>query len=142
MNFPRITDDFASALKKGTTLPTRFWLSLSMMLYSAGFFLNQGTWLLSPTFQQMTQLAKVEYWGALYGVAGVLGMWRAISPVSRPFWAWVVNTLIFLVWVLSEIVRVWGLGWESLFSTHTGFLLMAGWCLLRTEATERDTETA
>ena len=47
----RLSDDIRAALNVGTTLTTRFWLALAMLLYGTGFLLKEGSWLLSPSFQ-------------------------------------------------------------------------------------------
>lgn len=138
----RISDDFRAALNVGTTLTTRVWLGLAMMLYGFGFFLNQENWLLSPSFKALNNVIPLQYWGVAYILAGLLGLWRTMSAKSHPLCGWFVNTYIFVVWFVSCIVRFWGIGPFSLLSLHTAFLFMAAWCLVRTEATVRDTETA
>lgn len=145
MNNVRLSDDIRSALNVGTTLTTRFWLAMAMTLHGAGFFFNQGSWLMSPSFQAMNKVIPLETWGTFYLTAGALGMWRALSPRSLPLMGWIVNSLIFSVWLTTMMVRTWNGGnvnVYSLLSFYTAFLMMAGWCLIRTEATYRDTETA
>jgi hypothetical protein len=134
--------DLTTSLTKGTTLPVRFYMALSMILYGAGFFANQGSWLFNPTFATMNNFIKLEHWGALYLVIGMLGMWRVLARKSNIWCAWIINTSTFLVWVSSVIIRFWGIGTPSLGSLHTAYLFMAFWILLRTEANSRDRETS
>lgn len=138
----RLSDDIRAALNVGTTLTTRFWLALAMLLYGAGFLLKEGSWLLSPSFQAMNEIVHLHYWGVLFLVGGVLAMWRVFAPRARTYVAWGVNSLVFCTWMVVVLVRFWGLGSFSVLSVHTAFMLMAAWCLVRTEATSRDRETA
>lgn len=141
----RYSDDIRAALNIGTTLTTRFWLALILLLYGAGFFVNQASFLVSPAFRALNDSVTLEWWGLVYGTAGALGMWRVVARSSKPVCAWLVNGAIFFLCLGTVMLRIWNGGnisTPSLLSTHTGLMLMAGWCLVRTEATPRDTETA
>ena len=134
--------DITTALTRGTTLPTRLWLALAMILYSAGFFANEGSWLRNPTFASMNELVKLPHWGLLYGIGGLLMLWRVLALKSNIYCAWFINVYCLLLWMSSVIIRFWGIGSASLGSVHTACFIAALWILLRTEATPRDKETS
>lgn len=134
--------DITSALTKGTTLPTRLFLAVAMILYSAGFFANQATWLQNPAFATMNELVDLQHWGIFYGIGGVLMLWRVLALKSNIYCAWTINVYVVLLWMSSVIIRFWGIGSASLGSLHTGLFFAAVWILLRTEANPRDKETS
>jgi hypothetical protein len=135
-------DDITSALTRGTTLPTRLFLALAMILYAAGFFANQATWLQNPTFASMNEMITLPIWGLLYGLGGTLMLWRVMALKSNVICAWIINVYVMLVWTSSVIIRYWGIGPASLGSLHTALFFTAVWILLRTEANPRDKETS
>lgn len=129
------------ALNAGNNLMSRFWLSLASLLTGAGVFLGAKSWLYAPSYIALADLFPPQVWGALLLSVGSLGLWRVLSPASRPWAAWSVNIYMAFVWTAATVARLHA-GPESLASVHTVFALMALWCLTRTEATYRDTRTA
>lgn len=141
----RISDDIRIALNYGTTLTTRFWLSLIMIAYGGGFYLNEASWLASPSFADLTAVVTLRWWAIGFLITGSLGMWRVWAPTPLPLCAWVINTAVFAIWFSVVLLRIWDGGrwnYSSLASTYSILTLAAAWCLIRTEATYRDTETA
>ena len=142
MDNARVSDNWRTALNVGTTLTTRFWLSLAALLHGAGFLLQQTSWLSHPSYKALLTVVSYNYWGAAFIFVGFVGMWRVISPKSKPYCAWAVNSITCLLWMFQMGIRVWGIGYMSVLSVHMVLLIMAAWCLVRTEATLRDRETA
>lgn len=138
---PLDSDGIRRALNEGTTLTTRFFLSIAGLLQGAGYLLKAPSWLSAPVYQSYNAVVPIEAWGVAFMTVGALGMWRVLSPRARPGAAWAVNILVALVWNVGLAARLL-LGTSSLLSMYTAVALMAFWCLLRTEATTRDTRTA
>lgn len=138
----RISDSWRLALNVGTTLTTRIWISAASVLHGLGFFLKQESWLDHPSYQALLKVVPYGYWGMAFIIAGVLGFWRVFSPGSKPICAWIINGYVVTLWSFQMGVGLWGIGSLSVLSTHTILLIMAAWCFVRTEATNRDTETA
>jgi hypothetical protein len=136
-----LPDNLRRAMTEGTTLTTRFFLSLAAVFQGLGYFFSATGWWSSPIYQWFNSFVPLPVWGALYLGVGMLGLWRAGARWSRPKLAWAINIITMLVWSSGLLQRLW-LGPESLFSAHSALTLMALWCLLRTEATDRDSRTA
>lgn len=134
-------DDLRRALNEGTTLTVRAILSLCALAQSAAHFLGAPSFMNSPAYSAMNAVIPVTYWGCAFGTIGILGWWRVWSNESKPLAAWVTNILTLLVWSLGLVARL-KMGTLSLVSVYTVITLAAFWCLLRTEATDRDTRTA
>ena len=133
----RSGDDIRQALNFGTTLTTRLWLSL-FSLAAAAQILTQT----QPMKAKLLVWSVPDYgWASALGAAGVLMLWRTISPKSRPAWGWVSNGLMTSVWGLVMWSKVMGDGPEALLGYYTFVWLMAAWVFIRTGATRRDMET-
>jgi len=138
---PFAPDNVRRALNEGTTLTMRMFLALCALAQGGAHLFGAPTFLNSPAFQAMNSVIPVHWWGWAFMAIGILGTWRVCSWTSRPLWAWGVNIATMLVWSIGLIARL-QLGPMSLLSIYTVVVLAAFWCLLRTEATERDTRTA
>lgn len=134
-------DCLRRAFREGTTLPTRLFLSVAGILQGAGYLVRAPNWLSAPVYQTYNAIFTIDMWGAVYLTAGGLGLWRVFSPRSRPGFAWAVNLFVCLVWTTGLAARLL-MGGTSLLSIYSAVTMMAFWCLLRTEATVRDTNTA
>lgn len=134
-------DDIHFALNSGNTLTTRFWLSLGGLLSGLGIFAGSASWLTGPAYAALAELFPPVIWGSMFTLVGAAGLWRTLSPKSKPWCAWVVNASTAFVWSAVVVARLGG-GVSTLGSLHTMMALMALWCLTRTEATARDTRTA
>lgn len=130
--------DFRGALNAGTTLTTRFWVSL--------FSLSLGLQLLfanpSPGYLALFLTVPIPYWSGALISSGALMMWRVLAGKPRPVVAWFSNSFTCWVWTMVVVSRFFALGGESLVSSPTVIMIMSAWVLLRTEATHRDGETA
>lgn len=135
-------DTLRTALNQGQTLSTRFWLSLAAMAQGGAFLFQNPLWLSHPSFVSLNEIFPLPYWGSAFFVIGLLGLWRVLSNKSRPNVAWVVNLLMTNLWSSAVVVRYIGTGPLSLCSVYSVCALMAAWCLIRTEATHRDTQSA
>ncbi len=135
-------DTLRTALNVGQTLSTRFWLSLAALAQGGAFMLQSPSWLSHPSFAALNEILPLFYWGSAFVGIGLLGMWRVLSPKPRPRVAWAVNTLMTNLWSVTVMIRFFGTGPISLCSIYTVCALMAMWCLVRTEATHRDTQSA
>lgn len=136
-----MAEDLRYALNSGTTLTMRALLSFAATLQGLGYLAEAPNWLSAAAYADLNELIPFPVWGAAYLTVGVAGMWRVLSKNSRPGLAWAVNIATSLVWTSGLIVRLL-LGPSSLLSLYTAIAIAAFWCLLRTEATERDTRTA
>lgn len=135
------TEDIRFALNQGNNLMTRFWLSVGSLLSGIGLFAGAQTWLVGPAYAALAQLFPPVIWASMFTTVGTLGMWRVLSPKSKPWCAWLTNVMTAFVWTAVVAARLGG-GASTLGSLHTMMALMALWCLARTEATARDTRTA
>ena len=133
--------DLRLALNEGTTMPTRFFLALAATLQGAGYLLKSPGWLSHPVYDGLNAVVDIRWWGVAYIVAGLAMLWRAISPVSRPYVAWTINIYAALIWSTGMFTRMM-IGPESILATYTALTIAMWWLLLRTEATPRDTRVA
>lgn len=134
-------DDVAYALKFGTTLVARLFLAFAALLHGAALLTDGPGWWRSPDYAFVFLIVPELHWGGAFVAAGLLGCWRLISPRSRPIFAYAVNAYVLGVWNATLIARLF-VSWDTLLSTYTAFSALAFWCLIRTEATPRDTRTA
>lgn len=134
-------DDLAYALKYGTTLVPRLFLSFAALFHGAALLISGPGWWRAAEYAFVFKIVPELHWGLAFLLAGLLGCWRLISPRSRPVYAYIVNAYVLGVWNATLIARLF-VGWDSLLSTYTAFSALAFWCLIRTEATPRDTRTA
>lgn len=134
-------DNLSRALNEGTTLVPRFFLSLATLFQAAGYLTHSPSWLGAKVYVGLNAVVPLHYWGAVYALAGVLGLWRCLAPTARPGLAWITNILVMLVWSTGLVTRLM-IGPKTVLSVYTAVTLMALWCLLRTEATLRDTRSA
>lgn len=130
-------DDIRQALNFGTTLTTRLWLSLFSLGAAAQVILQ------SEAMQAKFFLWEVPSygWASALLVAGVLMLWRVVSPKSRPVWGWLSNGLTTTVWGFVMWSKMVEDGPQGLLGYYTFVWLMAAWVFIRTGATRRDMET-
>lgn len=138
----RMATHIGDALSVGTTLTTRLWVGLFSITLGAQVCLDQPSLYSHTSIQTFFSLLPAHWWGGLLLAGGLLMLWRTAAPGSRPWVAWVSNSLAFGLWSSLVLLRAINLGYGSLASSSTVIALMAGWLLLRTEATTRDRETA
>lgn len=134
-------EDIRFVLNQGNNLMTRFWLSIGSLLSGLGLLAGAQTWLVGPAYAALAQLYPPPVWATMLTTVGAAGMWRVLSPTSKPWCAWTINVATAFVWSAVVAARLSG-GASTLGSLHTMMALMALWCLARTEATARDTRTA
>lgn len=137
----KVADDINYAIKFGTTLNSRLFLALAATFQGAGYLIRAPASWASPIIETIDGVLSLQWWGVLYLTAGILGVWRVLDPVSRPRCGFIVNMLVFAVYVAGLAARLL-LGAEAALSFYTIFPLVAFWVLLRTEATHRDSNTA
>lgn len=140
---PRIGNDLWLALTTGTTLKIRLVLSLYSLMY--GFQIVLG--LVGAPLPLVDKWAifntlSPPIWAAALVGGGTLMLWRVLSSHSLPWLGWVSNVFAFLTWFMIVLSYVVADGWRGLVGTYVVALLMATFCVLRTEATNRDRETA
>lgn len=138
----RMAQHIGDALSVGTTLTTRLWVGLFSLTLGAQVCLDQPSLYSHTSIQTFFAVLPAHWWGGLLLAGGVLMLWRTVAPGSRPWVAWTSNSLAFGLWSSLVLLRAVSLGYGSLASSSTVVALMAGWLLLRTEATSRDRETA
>lgn len=135
--------DLWHALTTGTTLKIRLVLALYSLMY--GFQIVMGLvgapQPLVDKWAIFTTLSPPIWAGALIGGGGLM-LWRVFSTHSTPWLGWVSNVFAFLTWFMIVLSYVVADGWRGLIGTYVVALLMATFCVLRTEATHRDRETA
>lgn len=133
--------DLRVALNEGTTMPTRYFVSVAAMLEGGGYMLKSPGWLSHPVYDGLNAVVDIRWWGVAYMLAGLGMFWRVVSPASRPLTAWAVNIYAALIWSTGMCTRMM-IGAESVLSTYTALTIAVWWLLLRTEATSRDTRVA
>ena len=138
----RMATHIGDALSVGTTLTTRLWVGLLSVTLGVQVCLDQPSLYSHTSIHSYFHLIPAHLWGATLTLAGALMLWRTVAPGSRPWVAWVSNSLTFGLWSSLVLLRIASLGYTSLASSSTVIALMAGWLLMRTEATTRDRETA
>jgi len=139
----RIGADLWYAISSGTTLKIRFALSLMSILTGMQILMGIFGHAL-PWVERWAMFATLSapVWSAVLLASGGLMLWRTLSTESRPCLAWFSNVLALVTWFMICVSYVAAAGWRGLVSTYSVVLLMAIFCVLRTEATRRDTETA
>lgn len=140
---PRIGAELWHALSTGNTLKIRLVLSLYSLLYGLQIVLGlDGAQVpIVDKWAIFTTLPAPVWAGVLVG-GGTLMLWRVFSTQSIPWLAWGSNVFAFLTWFMIVLSYVVVNGWRGLIGTYVVALLMATFCVLRTEATSRDRETA
>ena len=138
---PSPLNELRMSLNYGSTMSLRFFLALAALMQSAGYVFGASAWSGHPLHSAAVEIFPVVVWGIAYGVVGALGMWRVLDPRSHPRCAWFVNTLTCFVWMTGLVARA-RIGPETLLSTYSVVALISVVCLLRTEATHRDTRLA
>ncbi len=134
-------DDLRGALHHGNTIIARAFLSWCAIFQGAGYFLCSPSQLTAPTFNALDDVVPIQVWGVGYLAIGVFGWWRVRSRTSRLGWAWAVNVSTFAIWTWGGLVRVVNAP-TSLLSPYPLIFVLSLWCLMRTEATRRDVESA
>lgn len=138
----RMATHIGDALSVGTTLTTRLWVSLFSIVLAAQIAYGQPSMFSHVGLQTFFMLVPATAWAYALGFSGVVMLWRTVSGHSRPWVAWMSNSLTFSLWSSIVLMRFVLIGAPSLASSSTVVALMSAWLLLRTEATVRDTETA
>jgi hypothetical protein len=138
----RKASHIGEALSVGTTLTTRLWVSLFSLSLALQLGLGQPSLFSHAGMQMFFSLVPVYVWGASMTVSGGLMLWRTFANNSIAWIAWFSNGFAAFLWVSIVLIRFVLIGYQSLASSSTIVALMAGWLLLRTEATIRDKETA
>lgn len=130
--------DFRGALNAGTTLTTRFWISLFSICLGLQLVFSPA----SPGYVALFITVPIVYWSIALISSGTMMMWRVLAGKPRPVIAWISNSFTCFVWTMVVLSKFFALGAGSLVSSSTVIMLMSAWVLLRTEATHRDGETA
>ncbi|QJI52993.1 putative holin/antiholin protein [Xanthomonas phage FoX4] len=138
----RISDNFRIAMNVGTTLPTRFFLSLMSLMMGMQILFANGSMFSHVGYQVFFKALPAIYWGAAFVIAGLMMLWRCVVPGGWMTMAWISNGITVLVWGALIWTRVVVTGGEGLFSISSIVWIMSAWCMIRTGATRRDQETA
>lgn len=138
----RMARHIGDALSVGTTLTTRLWVGLFSLTLGAQICFQDPTRYAHTGVQTFFSVLPAHWWGGSLLAAGLVMLWRTVAPGSRPWVAWLSNSLAFGLWSSLVTLRMLTIGYESLASSSTVIALMSGWLLMRTEATDRDRETA
>ena len=138
----RISDDIRIALNVGTTLTTRLWVSLFSFVLATQLSFDQPSLFSYAAYSALMDTVPAPWWvGALYISSGLMA-WRVLAPVSRPHWGWASNLFTTCTWSLLVLSRVALIGYSAVIGFPTVVLIMSIWLTIRTEATNRDQETA
>lgn len=136
-----IPSSFRYALNFGDTTMTRMWLSVAALLQALGYAMGGPGGYANILYTGLKLLVPLWAWALAYTVIGVAGMWRVLDPIPNPRCAWIVNVATLFVWMMGLIVRL-KMAPVMILTTYGVVTMMALWCLLRTEATLRDTASA
>lgn len=129
------------ALNYGETTSTRVWLSIAALLQALGYAMGGPGGYAYVLYTGMKLLVPLWAWCLAYLIIGIAGMWRALDPKPNPRCAWIVNVATLFVWMMGLIVRL-KMAPVMILTTYGVVTVMSLWCLLRTEATFRDTASA
>lgn len=140
----RIGADLWHALTTGTTLKIRFVLALHSIVLGLQLTLGIADPRAVPLADKWVLLATMSapVWATALLASGSIMLWRVLSTQPRTWAAWASNLLAFLTWAMICLSYVAVDGWRGLLGSYTVALLMAAFCVLRTESTHRDQETA
>lgn len=138
----RISDNLRIALNIGTTITTRFWISLFSIVMGLQLHLGQPSMFSYAGYQTFFVSVPAVWWSSSMIGAGLLMFWRAATPNGRPVWGAISNLVSTLLWGTIAMSRVVVDGPIGLLSSATVLWIMCSWCLVRTGATRRDMETA
>lgn len=130
------------ALSVGTMLPIRFFLALFSIVMGAQILGGQPSMFSHVGMQTFFQVLPASWWGGAMFFCGSVMLWRVAIAGARPIVAWANNIAVFALWLTIVIVRLVLVGGWSWVNTSTVVAGMAFLVLMRTEATERDRETA
>lgn len=135
--------DLWRALSTGSTLPVRLILALTSIVTGLQILLGLfGRPLpLADKWVMFATLSAPIWVAALLG-SGALMLWRVLSTRPVAWLAWTSNVFAFMTWFMICLSYAVAESWRGLIGTYTIALLMAMFCVLRTEATNRDRETA
>lgn len=136
---PRIGADLWHAITQGTTLKVRFILALQSLIFGASLLVRPMP---APTRWALFATLPVYAWSAMLWLSGAVMLWRVLSVKPLPWLAWVSNVFTLFTWFIICLSYTAFEGWRGLVGTHILALLMAVFCVLRTEATRSDLETA
>jgi hypothetical protein len=136
---PRMGAELWHAITTGTTLKIRFILALQSLLFGASLMLRPMP---APTRWALFTTLPAWAWSAMLWASGSLMLWRVLSTRSVPWLAWTSNVFALFTWFIICLSYAAFEGWRGLVGTHILALLMAVFCVLRTEATRSDLETA
>lgn len=133
-----MTREFIRAFKSGSTRPTSFFLAVASLVQATQFLLADMP-MMATRQVALSYVAHPSVWGALHVLAAMLILWRLVDTVRRPVAAWVVNAMVFWVWVCTYISPAVAFSdVRNLVSIAVVLPAMAAWVLVRTEATIRD----
>lgn len=138
----RTPTEVRAALNIGNTITTRLWVSLFSLMLALQLALDQPSLFSHVSIKMFFLYVPSTWWAAALAIAGFSMLWRVFARVPRPWAAWASNGFTVGVWGSILMIRVSAIGPNAVTSSSTVVLIMAMWCLLRTEATERDVETA
>jgi len=137
-----IPTELRAALNTGNTITTRLWVALFSLMLATQLALDQPSLFSNVSIKMFFLVVPSTWWSVGLYVSGGLMLWRVFARVPRPWAAWLSNGINVGVWGSILIIRISSIGPYAVTSSSTIVLIMAIWCLLRTEATARDAETA
>lgn len=133
-----MTREFIRGIRMGSTAPTMVFLVVGSFIQSAQFLLSTAPMMAGRKYA-MSYVAHADAWAYMHLAIAMLVIWRMVDTVSRPVAAWTINAMLFGLWLGTYISPAVVLSdWRNLLSLLVVFPIMAGWCLVRTEATPRD----
>lgn len=133
-----MTREFIRAFRSGSTRPMMVMLVIASMVQAAQFLLASAPMMATRKIA-LAHVAHPDFWAYAHIVLAMLMIWRLVDVTSRPSAAWVINTLMFVIWMATYVSPAVAFeDWRNLISVVIVFPLGAFWVLVRTEATVRD----
>lgn len=124
-------NDLRRALNYGPTVAVRFFIVLASGFQALRMWIGAVEWAEPPV---------TTLWGLAYFTVAFFGLWRLVDTRPRPLCGWVTNSLACAVWG-AGLVACAMLDLSLALTPYSTVVIMAMWCLLRTEATSNDTGT-
>lgn len=136
--------ELGRAICYGSTLPVRFILFLSSLLWGIGIAtISHANWSGQRAFQAMILIGGQKMWASAFLLLAFCLAWRIVDYRARIGWSHFVNSLSFGFWMAVTFLRLWNrLEIWPVMCTDVSLCVLALWVSLRTSLTSRDRETA
>jgi hypothetical protein len=123
------------------TTTVRLQLALASALWAFALLFDRCEGLLclgaGKGLRELEGIADLRVWSAMFTLHFATVLWRLIDPVSRPWWAFAINTFGLALWLFNTISIITVLGrLTSGTCLEIVTCFFAAWALIRTDINE------